>query len=79
MTKRELIETLDELLEKISNSHANILTQIHQQLKPEELKELNGSLDTLRLTIKYLCFDLEATYRERDQLRNTLEDDNIPF
>ena len=45
--------------------------------KREELKlsvvELQESLDYLRLSVKYLVFDLEATRRENKQLRALLE------
>ncbi len=83
MTSQELAEVLDELLEKINDSHISMLKQIDQHPELEQFREvivkLGESLDTLRLTVKYLCFDLEATSRELDQLHNTSEDDNIPF
>ena len=37
--------------------------------------ELQESLDYLRLTIKYLVFDLEATRRENEQLRRMLDEE----
>ena len=46
----------------------------HQQLK-ETVGQLQGSIDFLRLSIKYMLFDLEATRRENAQLRKMLEDD----
>ncbi|MCB0352649.1 MAG: hypothetical protein KDD64_03965 [Bdellovibrionales bacterium] len=33
------------------------------------IRELQGSLDQLRLSVKYLVFDLEATRRENTTLR----------
>lgn len=36
--------------------------------------ELRTSAQAVRLVVKYLLFDLEATRRERDQLRTILED-----
>lgn len=33
------------------------------------IRELQGSLDQLRLSVKYLVFDLEATRRENATLR----------
>lgn len=39
----------------------------------EELEALEDCLDTLRLHIKYLVFDLEATRRENEELRKRLE------
>ena len=38
--------------------------------------ELQDSLDHLRLTVKYLVFDLEATRRENSYLRKMLEQAN---
>ncbi|MBX3355207.1 MAG: hypothetical protein KF724_05865 [Phycisphaeraceae bacterium] len=35
--------------------------------------ELRDALDSLRLTVKYLAFDLEATRRENALLRRELE------
>ncbi|MCH2134809.1 MAG: hypothetical protein MK116_13795 [Phycisphaerales bacterium] len=37
------------------------------------IKELQDSLDFLRLSVKYLMFDLEATRRENAYLRRLLE------
>jgi hypothetical protein len=37
------------------------------------VSELQESLDYLRLSIKYLVFDLEATRRENQYLRKLLE------
>lgn len=38
------------------------------------LESLQDSLDYLRLTVKYLAFDLEATKRENRMLRSMLEE-----
>lgn len=46
----------------------------HRQLK-ETVNTLQESIDFVRLSIKYLVFDLEATRRENSQLRKLLEDD----
>ncbi len=46
----------------------------HQKLK-KTVHDLQESLDYLRLSIKYLVFDLEATRRENTYLRNMLEQD----
>ena len=45
----------------------------HKQLK-ETVSNLQESIDFLRLSIKYLLFDLEATRRENNDLRKMLED-----
>ena len=45
----------------------------HRQLK-ETVSQLQSSIDFVRLSIKYLLFDLEATRRENAQLRKMLDD-----
>ena len=45
----------------------------HMELK-KSVSSLQDSLDYLRLSIKYLLFDLEATRRENSYLRQLLED-----
>ena len=47
----------------------------HMQMK-KTVAELQESLDYLRLSIKYLLFDLEATRRENAYLRKLLEKQN---
>jgi regulator of replication initiation timing len=46
--------------------------QRHKELK-ETVGSLHESIDFLRLSIKYLLFDLEATRRENEYLRKMLE------
>lgn len=46
----------------------------HHELKLA-VSGLNESVDYLRLSIKYLLFDLEATRRENAELRRMLEQD----
>ncbi len=48
--------------------------QRHDDLK-KTVYSLQESLDFLRLSIKYLVFDLEATRRENAYLRKMLEQD----
>lgn len=47
--------------------------QRHQELK-KTVSSLQESIDFLRLSIKYLLFDLEATRRENGYLRKMLEE-----
>ena len=47
--------------------------QRHERLKAT-VSGLQESLDYLRLSIKYLVFDLEATRRENGYLRKMLEE-----
>jgi hypothetical protein len=49
--------------------------QRHRELK-KTVSGLHDSIDFLRLSIKYLLFDLEATRRENGRLRKMLEEDN---
>ena len=82
MTKEEVNKILNELMCKIDSgpgSHPNALGQVakgHIKLKEFQkmAAEMNKSFDTIRIIIKYLMFDLEATRRERDHLRMLLED-----
>lgn len=47
----------------------------HEKVK-KTIDELQESLDYLRLSIKYLVFDLEATRRENQYLRKLIETQN---
>jgi len=47
--------------------------QRHQEIK-KTVHNLHESIDFLRLSIKYLLFDLEATRRENSYLRKMLEE-----
>lgn len=46
----------------------------HEQIK-KSVDTLQESIDFLRLGIKYMLFDLEATRRENNYLRKMLEQD----
>ena len=48
--------------------------QRHTKLR-KTVSDLQESLDYLRLSIKYLVFDLEATRRENAYLRKMIEED----
>jgi chromosome segregation ATPase len=73
---------LTELMGEISSLPASERTRLeslaketqdrHQQLK-KSITSLQDSLDWLRLSVKYLVFDLEATRRENQYLRQMLE------
>ncbi len=49
--------------------------QRHHQLK-ETVGQLQESIDYVRLSIKYMLFDLEATRRENQQLREMLDENS---
>ena len=74
---------LNELLNEINDlpaEQSKKLLSLAQKTKPynqkprQNTEALHDSLDHLRLTIKYLLFDLEATRRENKYLRKILED-----
>ncbi len=73
---------LAELMSEISTLPAGERAKLHDlaaatQQRHNKLRktvsDLQESLDYLRLSIKYLMFDLEATRRENNYLRKMLE------
>jgi len=54
---------------------ANKTGKCHKQLT-ESISRLQASLDGLRLSVKYLIFDLEATRRENVELKKSLDEGN---
>ena len=83
MNEQELQSKLAELMGEISTlpvSERQKLEQLaaetrqrHERLRAT-VSSLQESLDYLRLSIKYLVFDLEATRRENSYLRKMLEE-----
>ena len=83
MDEKEFQTRLAELMSEISTlpkSERDKLEALakqtqdrHQKLR-QTVSDLQESLDYLRLSIKYLMFDLEATRRENQFLRKMLED-----
>ena len=49
-------------------------TQGRRDRLNDSVLQMQDSLDFLRLSVKYLVFDLEATRRERDTYREQLEE-----
>ena len=75
----------DELMEKLRelpDAERTRLEQLAQEAKNRRQRiqasvtELQDSLDHLRLSVKYMVFDLEATRRENTYLRKLLEQAN---
>lgn len=76
-------EKLEQLIKDISSvplpqrdkliELANRTSKSHKQLT-ESIARLQSSLDGLRLSVKYLVFDLEATRRENHELKKSLGD-----
>ena len=56
-------------LEKLADE-----TRVRHERLRQTVSSLQESLDYLRLSIKYLVFDLEATRRENGYLRRMLEE-----
>lgn len=83
MNEKEFQSKLAELMGEISTlppterqkleKLADETRQRHQRLC-QTVSSLQESLDYLRLSIKYLVFDLEATRRENGYLRKMLEE-----
>ncbi|MFG0329440.1 MAG: transcriptional regulator [Phycisphaerales bacterium] len=77
----KLAELVDDLNELPVNERER-LTEVAQQARARHekmrrtIQELAESLDHLRLSVKYLVFDLEATRRENAHLRSLLERQN---
>lgn len=66
------IETLPDAEKQRLRELAAETRQRHEDIK-KSVRGLQDSLDFLRLSIKYLLFDLEATRRENSYLRKMLE------
>ncbi len=80
--KQPFEEVLEGLIEEISGSLDAVVLESRrtpkkfcvEKLKVKDLTGLReGSLDDLRLCIKYLLFDLDATHRENVYLKKLLE------
>ena len=75
-------ERINELVKEIGSvpapNRARLLDlakktgQSHKKLT-KSVERLQESLDCLRVSVKYLVFDLEATRRENDGLKKTLD------
>lgn len=83
MTENEFQRKLAELLGEITTlpaaeraklqAAATEVRKTHERLSGA-VSALQESVDYLRLSIKYLVFDLEATRRENSMLRQLLEE-----
>ncbi len=82
MSEQEFQQKLGDLIQQIggvSPDKRESLTQLAEETKDRHdrmkktVTELQESLDYLRLSIKYVLFDLEATRRENQYLRKLLE------
>ena len=82
MNEQEFQQKLGELIsqiDKVPEGERNDLIKLAEETKHrhERMKktigDLQDSLDYLRLSVKYLVFDLEATRRENQYLRKLLD------
>lgn len=84
MNEAEFQKRLAELIAEIDNLPTGERDRLrklaeetkdrHEQIK-KSVSNLQESIDFLRLGIKYMLFDLEATRRENQYLRKMLEQD----
>ncbi len=74
----DLVE-LDALLAEIPAEHRRAILPVFDRVKESTLRRrrilnlVQDALSQLRLDMKYLMFDLEATRRERDEFRRQVE------
>jgi hypothetical protein len=74
---REILELL-EAIEKLPAEHRQALAPVVHRVVESSgrrrriLTTIQESISQMRLDMKYLMFDLEATRRERDALRDRL-------
>ena len=74
---QKLLEKIQELPSDQRCNLENLATETrerHDRMK-KTISDLQESLDYLRVSVKYLVFDLEATRRENKQLRDMLGKD----
>jgi hypothetical protein len=87
MNEQDFQQKLGELIKQINilpESQRGPLEQLAQDTRDRHdrmkktVADLQESLDYLRLSIKYLVFDLEATRRENEYLRKLIESQSGP-
>ncbi len=80
MNKKQSLDLLKELINNTKDGPYVIEQISRKYVELKEIRkaivELNESLGTIRIIMKYLLFDIEATRRERDKFRTILEDQN---
>lgn len=74
----DLIAQIGDLPEEEKNKLETLAVETHQRHERmrKTISSLQESLDYLRLSVKYLVFDLEATRRENEHLRKLIESQN---
>lgn len=74
----DLIKQIDSLPESQRGPLHDLARETrdrHERMR-KTVSDLQESLDYLRLSVKYLVFDLEATRRENEYLRRLIETQN---
>ena len=75
-------DKMNHILDRIRELPANKATEAADSAEARRdrvqhsMHELQEALDYLRLSVKYLVFDLEATRRENNYLRRIIEQSN---
>lgn len=69
----DLQRKLAELASEFGTKGASANDAGSQAVATQDAKQLQESIDYIRLSIKYVLFDLEATRRENRYLRTMLE------
>ncbi len=75
----QLANAIEDIPAEYRQSIDPILAQVMQSTRRRRriLSLVQDALGQLRLDMKYLMFDLEATRREREDFRQRLEEENI--
>ena len=74
------VTELANLIAKLPEEHRSLLEPVYQRVvdssrrRQRILALVQEALSQLRLDMKYLLFDLEATRRERNRYKQTLDD-----
>lgn len=71
--QRKLAELIAEIATTIGPDDRRIQEK-HTELLKTTVSRLQESIDFIRLSVKYMLFDLEATRRENVTLRRMLEE-----
>ncbi|RIL05792.1 MAG: transcriptional regulator [Proteobacteria bacterium] len=71
----KLAELTAEIESTPGTERAKLADEAQKQKLRDTIHSLQESIDYLRLSIKYLLFDLEATRRENGYLRKMIEED----
>ena len=71
-----LLDRISDLPQRERSMLMGLAEETHQQETEmgRHLEALSQSIDSMRLCVKYLVFDLEATRRENTSLRRMLAD-----